>query len=633
MCGLAGLVLRDGAPADPAVADRLDAALAHRGPDGRGRWRSPAGDVLLVHRRLAIIDPAPRGAQPLAAPGGEVIVFNGEVYNFRDLRVALEQRGESFRTETDTEVLLRLVTLDGPAALARVRGMFALAVWNPGARTLLVARDRFGIKPLYVAADARRLAFASELGALRAAGLAGGAPSPAAVLAFLEWGSVPPPLAWTSGVEMLEPGSWLEWGQDGRERRGVFADLRDTYVTAAAAASEDVLRRSAAAAVRDSVRAHFVADVPVGVFLSGGIDSSAIVSAAASEGIGDLRTFTVTFDDPGDESGAARLVSTTFGTTHHELHVDASHVAEDFPRILDAMDQPTIDGVNTYYVSRAVRATGIKAVLSGVGGDELFGGYPSFRRIPMALRAARAAAPVWRAASPAVTAVLPPRLKPRWRHFSASAGDFAEAYRTQRGLFLRDEIDAMAGPALRDGWRDAAGRVDVCTRERLSAVGNESAVAAVARMESRLYMCSQLLRDIDVMAMRHGLEVRVPFVDHVLASAVWPAAGAHPALLRRKRLLSETLARPLPPGIADAPKRGFTLPFARWMKGPLAPLVRDGLDRLARAAVIAPGVPDAVWAAWQRGQITWARPWGLAVLGHFVAAGALASTADGNRDA
>ena len=282
-CDRGGAPLADAA----ALAVALGGALAHRGPDGSGAWRSPAGDVLFVHRRLAIIDPGPAGAQPMATPDGRLqLVFNGEIYNFRELRAGLESRGERFTTAGDTEVLLRLIACGGPRELARVRGMFALACWNAESRSLLLARDRFGIKPLYLVETPQSIAFASELGALRAARLADADPAAGAVLAFLAWGSVPSPLAWNRGAESLEPGTWIEWPRSGAPTRGRFADLRSPYATLDAGAPMHVseLRAAVGDAVRDSVRAHLVADVPVGVFLSGGIDSGAIVSAAASVG-------------------------------------------------------------------------------------------------------------------------------------------------------------------------------------------------------------------------------------------------------------------------------------------------------------------------------------------------------------
>jgi asparagine synthase (glutamine-hydrolysing) len=619
MCGIAGVARRDGSPiTDPnALAAIFSAALAHRGPDGSGVWTAPDADVLLVHRRLAIIDLSADAAQPMMIDGRHVMVFNGEVYNYRELRAELEGRGVRFRTASDTEVLLRLIATEGPDALARVRGMFALAYWNGSEQSLLLARDRFGIKPLYVAAAPGSIAFASELQALRSARLVERRPSPSAVLAFLSWGSVPPPLAWNDGAEMLPPGSWFQWGRDGRERRGRFADSRAIYAASARAAkSERELRHRAGAAVRDSVRAHLVSDVPVGLFLSGGVDSGALASAAASLGAS-LQTYTVIFDHPTSEAGVARTVAAQFGASHHELRLEAREVVGDFADVLTRLDQPTIDAVNSYYVSRAVAKAGIKAVLSGAGGDEMFGGYPAFRRIPGAVRTKRVAGPLVRAAAPLIATALPRRLKPRWRHFAGTNGNLAEVYRTQRGFFLRPEISALAGPALLEGsvWTDAWNRVNDAEASLLSPAGAERTAAGVARLETRLYLGSQLLRDIDVMSMAHGLEVRLPFVDHELASAIWPDLAAFPALMRGKRLLHETLERPLPPAVTRRAKQGFVLPFDAWMHNELAPIVRDGLDRLARSGFVHDRVPDDIWQRWRRREVSWSRPWGLAVLG------------------
>ena len=605
MCGIAGVATTGRPLADHvAMARRLGDALAHRGPDGEGCWASSAGDVLLVHRRLSIIDPGPGGAQPMATPDGRHhLVFNGEVYNYRDLRRALEARGEAFASRSDTEVLLRLLALDGPAALARVRGMFALGWWDAADRALVVARDRFGIKPLYVAPDGARLSFASELSALRAARLVDGVPSPAGVLAFLSWGSVLPPLTWLRGVEALEAGTWWRW-RDGALERGTFADVRDAYRSVPRPAKSDgAFRDAVGRAVRDSVRAHLVADVPVGVFLSGGLDSGALVSAAVSTGATNLQTFTVGVADATSEAVPARAVARLFGTHHHELRVDASQIAADWPRILEHLDQPTIDGVNSYYVARAVAATGIKAVLSGAGGDEMFGGYPSFARMPRAFAARRALGPLWPLVSPVAGVFMPGRLRQRWRHFARTGGSFVDAYRVQRGFVLPGELRTLAGPALLDAdvWRDACGALDAAERTRLAPLGAEAPLASVARLESRLYLTSQLLRDVDVMAMAHGLEVRVPFVDHELLGTVWPELGRHPSHLSRKRLLFETLERPLPDAIVSRPKQGFTLPFAAWMRGALAPVVRDGLGRLARDGWIAKDAPARVWRDWESG--------------------------------
>jgi len=624
MCGIAGVLDREGGSlgdVTPLAAD-LGRALAHRGPDGSGTWRSADGALLLVHRRLAIIDPTPRADQPMSTPDGRHhVVFNGEIYNYRELRSVLESCGERFTTTSDTEVLLRLIVRDGPASLARVRGMFALGWWDDADRSLLVARDRFGMKPLYVASGTHRIGFASELSALRAAGLTTTDVSPAGVLAFLTWGSVPPPLTWQRDVEMLVPGTWRRWRLGGSDEHGVFASVRDLFGShARTPLAESELRAAARDAVRDSVQAHLVADVPVGVFLSGGIDSGALVSTATSLGADNLQTFTVGFDEPSSEIALARSVADKFGTEHHELHLTSSQVSDDLPAVLARLDQPTIDAVNSFYVAKAVAATGIKAVLSGAGGDELFGGYPSFTRIPRALRAKRLAGPAWSTVAAAADPFMPDRLRNRWRHFAATNGSITEAYRVQRGFFLPGEIAAMLGPALRErsAWREATGELESVEHALLEPSHEETPAASIARMETQLYLGSQLLRDIDAMSMAHGLEVRAPFVDATLAASLWPDVGNHPRLLAGKRLLWETLDRRLPDAIVRRRKQGFTLPFARWVGGELAPMVDAGMRRLARAGWIDDAVPDRVWSDWRKGAAHWSRPWGLAVLGHFL---------------
>jgi asparagine synthase (glutamine-hydrolysing) len=437
------------------------------------------------------------------------------------------------------------------------------------------------------------------------------------VLGFLEWGTVPPSLTCVAGVDSLAPGTWLRWSQDGALNRGRFADVAAIYARPHSGCTAGELRERTAAAVQESVAAHLVADVPVGVFLSGGIDSSAILSAATTAGISGLNTYTVRFDDRSSEHEYAALVAATFGASHHELVLDPARIVADLPRILARLDQPTFDAVNSYYVSAAVAETGIKAVLSGAGGDEMFGGYPSFRRLPAAMRWKRRFEPLVPAMAPVVSAALPERLTERWRHFAAGNGRINAAYRSQRGLFMPAEAARIAGPALKDRWAATTRRVAE-TEAALFDGTSSSLEGDVARLETRVYLGSQLLRDLDVMSMAHGLEVRVPFVDHQLLEAVWPDLGAHPSLMRNKRLLHETLARPLPRAAVDRPKQTFTLPFAAWMTRELQPFVRSGMAYLAEDGWIAGDVPDATWDAWRRGAAHWSRPWSLGVLGEFL---------------
>jgi asparagine synthase (glutamine-hydrolysing) len=615
MCGIAGVWAEDTLAAPSALAADVDAALAHRGPDGHAWYVHDEGRLMLLHRRLAIIDPTPAGSQPMTTPDGRyTIVFNGEIYNHAELRLELERDGEAFATRSDTEVLLRLVTRCGPQALRRARGMFAFAVWDQTRRTLLLARDRFGIKPCYVAHVRGRMGFASEIRALRAAGFGDGV-DPAGVLAFLRWGSIPTPLTWVKNIEALEPGTWQQWA-DGRRTCGRFADPRDLWGDTETTLDADELQRRTSQALRDTVQAHLVADVPVGLFLSGGIDSAVLVATAGAT-TPRLHTFTVTFDERthSEEAHAAALAK-QFGTTHHTLRVDSSSVLGQAETILRHLDQPTIDGVNTYFVAGAVRSTGIKAVLSGVGGDEAFGGYPSFRRIARGVRLGRLPRALRVAAGRIASHQEPAWRKAKLRHAAHEAHSTFELYRAVRGWMMPPEIDACAGPALRDASLND--RVNAVEASLAAGREAESPYSAVARLESTMYLRHQLLRDVDVMSMAHGLEVRVPFVDHQLVGTVWPHVGGHPGLLARKRLLVTAAEATLPESTVLRPKQGFTLPFEHWIDGPLSRFVRDGLHEAARGGWIAAAAPEAVLRDWQAGACHWSRPWGLAVLGHFL---------------
>jgi asparagine synthase (glutamine-hydrolysing) len=621
MCGIAAVIGREPLSGSALLAQRLDDSLAHRGPDARG-FHAAAGDrVLLVHRRLAIIDPSAGGAQPMSTPDGRfTIIYNGEIYNHRELRASLESEGERFFTQSDTEVLVRLIARRGPDALAMARGMFALAVFDAQEQSLLMARDRFGIKPLYVAASRDRVVAASEIGAMLRAGLVTRQIDPAGVLAFLRWGSIPAPLTWIAGVEALIPGTWMRWSLTGACARGRFADARELWTASAGAPSDaGSLLERASAALRDSVKAHLVADVPVGVFLSSGMDSAALVSLAARQQT-NLHTYTVDVDESGfSEARAAERIAERFGTVHHELRVTGSSVMADWPLLLQHMDQPTADGVNTFYVARAVAATGVKAVLSGVGGDEAFGGYPSFRRIPRGLRLSAVPA-LAGIAGRTMSWSVPGWRGAKWRHFAESGGHLPELYRALRGFFMPDELDAIAGPAL-TGDRDASERVQALENEAAAPRGDESVRASVARLESTFYMRSQLLRDVDAFGMAHALEIRVPFVDAPLVSSIWPALGNNARLLARKRLLVEAVGD-LPEATRTAPKRGFTLPFERWVDGPLSETVRSGITALVADGWLRSGADEAMWRAWQARDVHWSRMWGLGVLGHFLRSGA-----------
>jgi len=553
----------------------------------------------------------------MTTPDGRyTIVFNGEIYNYRDLRVDLARAGVPFTSASDTEVLLALLVRDGIAALSRARGMFAIALWDSAARTLTLARDRFGVKPLYIAACPGRVAFASEVAALRRAELVEREASPAGVLGFLAWGYVPSPLTWLRGVEHLPAGTWRTWDADGKHQGGTFADFTQVYARDNTVDERELCAR-ASEAIRDSVAAHMVADVPVGVFLSGGIDSTAIVAHARGATSGELHTYTVAGDVPSmSEIEPARRVATFFDTTHHELMIGAAAIERALPSIIRRLDAPSVDAVNSYFVSQAVAATRIKAVLSGVGGDEMFGGYPSFQRIPAAMRTARWLSPVLPVTVIAAAAVSDWRAR-KLQHF-ATAPDAASAYRAVRGNFMPEEWPQLLGPAF-------DGRTGVDARETLAAIEDrtfgerpaETTLATVARMETGGYLQGQLLRDIDAVSMAHALEVRVPFVDHRLAGTIWPALAHHPDLLNGKRLLRASVPK-WPDGIESLPKRGFTLPFDTWMRSGLRETALRGIESTVAHGWVNARAAAAVWGDWERGRAHWSRAWSLSVLGQFL---------------
>ena len=614
MCGIAGVW--SSVPQDTrALASRLDAALAHRGPDGAGHVTVEAERLLLAHRRLAIIDPSAAAAQPMRGAHGDLLVFNGEIYNHQALRAQLQAHGVRFATNSDTEVVMQWLAHHGPEELSALRGMFAFAFWDARRRSLLLARDRFGIKPLYFAECEDRLVFASEIRALLRSGLVAGEASAAGVLAFLQWGSIAPPLTWIDGVRAIEPGEWREWSAPGQSRGALFADRRCVWRQRDldSESDSDFIARTRAA-LADSVAAHLVADVPVGAFLSGGLDSAAVVGLATAQTAGTLHTYTVAVDQAAfAEQHEARDTARVLGTTHHELFVDAKTVVAHVPGFLACIDAPTIDGLNSYLVSKAVAATGVKAVLSGIGGDEVFGGYPSFTRIPRFQRTGRLRTPLARGAA-LVGRVAASRVAERWRYLASRPHDIVAQYRALRGFLMPHEITTIGGNRLHDA-STAHAAVAALDERRFSPVHPESTYAAIARMESVAYMTSQLLRDADVTSMAHGLELRVPFADHELISAVWPRLGQRPELLRRKRLLAEAMATDLPADVRTRRKRGFVLPVDRWLRGELGAVVKDHLHSLEAAEWIAHGAADRVWHDWQQGRAHWTRPWGLAVLG------------------
>lgn len=556
MCGIAGVVQAGGVTLSADALARMGRAVEHRGPDDRGAWRSADGEAAYVHARLAILDLSPAGHQPMTVAGGRyTITYNGEIYNYTELRHSLVAAGIEFHSQSDTEVIVRLYEAHGPECVSRLRGMFAFAIWDHRERTCFLARDAFGIKPLYYCERNGALLFASEVRSLLASGWIEQRLDPQATYEYFRSGSVPEPLTLCRGIRALEAGHSMTW-RAGRTSQRRYWDVR--FSSRPYCADPVAVTRQA---LLESVAAHFVSDVPVGVFLSGGLDSTALVALSSITQHGQpIRTMSLSFPgSPLDEGPDARRTAKLFKTEHHEWPITAPVARALVEECLFAADQPSIDGLNTFTVSRLARRFGAKVVLSGVGGDELFGGYPSFRSVPRLARVAayaRLGRPVTGSLIRLAAGVAGSKMS-RLADLLASRPTLDNAYSTFRGVYTRAEAvmltDHFVGGA--DGVLD--------TIDPLSSWTNADAKDEVSRMELTRYMRNQLLRDTDVMSMASGIELRVPFLDAKLFSSL----ANIPSQIRtmpRKRLL--TLAVPeIPDWIVNRPKRGFVFPMRQWL--------------------------------------------------------------------
>ncbi len=585
VCGICGILDRGG---DPARRERLVAAmsnaLVHRGPDDAGGYADE--DVTLGFRRLAVIDLV-TGNQPIRLDDDRaVIVLNGEIYNFRELRRDLETDAP-FRTRGDVEVVLRLYARHGAAALERLRGMFALAIWDRERRTLLLARDRFGIKPLFVAREGRSVAFASEVSALLAAGLPRVRDlDPLALRHYLDQRYLPPDRTLLAGVTSVPPGTVVEIGPS-RERAWAYPQP----VTSPAPRSIDEAAESLLPRIRDAVKRQMVADVPLGVFLSGGIDSSVVSAAAAAERGSGLETFSVGFEGEGSVSELpwAAKVAARIGTVHRELGMDPARVADDLDAILARLDGPLGDAtaLPTWYLCRLARES-VTVALSGEGADELFGGYPRQRYDLLVDRAGA----LGRKVAPGVLALTGRPASPRLRRRLAMEPGLARQLDWSRA-FDPEAVDALVAAPVASADALEALQAPLAARWRAIASGDP----ANARLEAdrELYLPGDLLPKVDRMSMAHSLEVRVPFLDEDLADYVAGLPGRMKiGAFRGKEVLRRAVSALLPADVVRRPKQGFEVPIGAWLRGPLrermldlvgeASVRRRGLLRPAAAA-------------------------------------------------
>jgi asparagine synthase (glutamine-hydrolysing) len=583
MCGICGVVSPAGA--DQRRLEAMSATLVHRGPDSSGfHVEGPAG---LAARRLAIID-LETGDQPIANEDGSVVVVqNGELYNYRELRADLEVRGHRFRTQGDTEVLVHLYEEHGTGFAARLRGMFAVAIWDATRRRLVLARDRFGIKPLYYRIEGDELAFASELRALPR-----GDVDLDALEAFLAFNTIPGPLSIFRETRKLMPGHVLVW-EDGAAMLERFARPAPAAAAELRSEPEEILAEELRERLRDSVRAHLVADVPVGVLLSGGVDSSLIVALAAQEAGEPLRTFSIGFEEGSfDERVDARAVAVRYGTRHREL-VLRPDAALLLPALADAFDEPFADSsaLPTYLVSQ-LAAEDVKVALSGEGGDELFGGYFTYQADLLAHSLERlGVGGLARLARPLVER-LP--VSPARASFDYKARRFVRAahlpplerHHGWKEIFSDDARAELTGR--RHGWDP----VEVY-RERFEETAGAELLARLQDVDARVYLVDDLLVKTDRASMAHSLEARVPFLDPAVETFAAGLRTRHKVRgLAKKRLLRKAAEPLLPEQIVRGRKRGFSIPAAAWLRGELAPFARETLsaERLRRQGYFRPEV-------------------------------------------
>ena len=602
MCGIAGIIRTEGSsPDDLPAVQRMTGAQHHRGPDADGFHCD--GRLVLGHRRLSIIDLSSVAGQPMSNEDGTIwLTYNGEIYNYLELRSQLISSGHQFRSQSDTEVIIHGYEEWGISGLLdRLRGMFAFGLydWRHG---LILARDRMGIKPLYYFLSAGTLIFASEVKALAASGLVPDERDAEALAGFLIAGSVPSPLTMTKRVRSVPAGHYLIWRDGGIQVRKYW-DLEFESPAQDVHAPDDLRVK-----LEDAVARHLVSDVPLGVFLSGGVDSAALVALASrARSRSELKTLTVVFNEQElSEGNRAREIADRFQTKHQEVLVTESDFRRELPSIFAAMDQPTNDGVNTYFVSKAARQAGLTVALSGLGGDEVFWGYPHYRSLSDGLRWLNwCPTPARRILMRAAAAVGSLNGKENWSRlgYLRDRASSKEAYLAIRGFFGPPQVARLLG----------IGRAEIdAAAAKYVKMPGPSGVEGFNYLEMKRYMHDQLLRDTDTFSMAHSLEVRVPFLDHAIVD--------YATRVRSRRKVANGMNKPLLVNAANDPllfeagarrKQGFSFPMSRWMMR-----YSNELEEMSQGAggMDHRAVQD-LWKGFRAGRLHWSRAWALTVLG------------------
>jgi asparagine synthase (glutamine-hydrolysing) len=614
VCGIAGIATTRPDESLRPAANRMAAAMKHRGPDSQAVQEFPA--CLLVNARLSIIDLSERSRMPMSSPDGQTwITYNGETYNAAELRADLEQRGHSFRTTSDTEVVLHLYLEYGENFVGKLRGMFAFAIWDARECKLVLGRDRLGIKPLYMYAAPGKLVFASEIKTLLESGLVPRQLDPAGLRAFLQLGHIPPPWSAIRGVTPLAPGHIGVW-KDGQWRTEPYWTLSPH----ASSVPNEHLAEDLSEVLLDAMRNHLVSDVPVLIFLSGGTDSACLGALARAAGAQNVSAMTVGFEEADfDESELTRRTARALDIPLEVVKLEARRVEADLDHAVWALDEPSVDGLNSYWISKLGAEAGFKVAISGQGGDELFGGYESLPWFERFNTVARWAKPL--PTNPFGRLLDQDAFPFRWRKLSYLIGaddPFVAAQLAVKVLFLdRDVGELMASSFARNGhpsearehlkyWSKQVEKGDL--RERL------------AFMDIHTHLEPRLLRDLDAMSMAHSIEVRPVFIDHRLVEFLLPVPSS--IRIQQKRLLLEAAKSFLPPGLladlASRRKRTFTFPFQRWLSRDLRHVLKEAFssERLRQTGILEPAAVNRLWERYERseGAVGWSRIWNLFVL-------------------
>ncbi len=576
MCGIAAIFSykNSSVSVDREELLKIRDFMTKRGPDGAGEWFSENRRVALGHRRLSIIDLSEEASQPMKSADGKLVIsFNGEIYNYRELREELQKKGRIFKSRSDTEVLLHLYAEKGEAMVRELRGMFAFALWDETKKTMFIARDPYGIKPLYYSDNGSCVRIASQVKALLAGNHIPKSLDSAGMVGFFLLGSVPEPFTIYQAIKELPAGHYAWINANGFSNPKSYfsiAEILSKAISERNRLTKDASKEELHEALLDSVRHHFVSDVPVGIFLSSGIDSSSLLALSRECGIQDLTTVTLAFQEfkntAANEAPLAKMIAEQYQTKHVAYELNEEEFLTDLPAMFEVMDQPTIDGINVYFVSKIARTINLKVALSGLGADELFGGYSSFPILPRLVHnfALSAHFPVIGELFRKLYSCLPPhKMSAKIAGLFKYGSSWGGAYFLKRGLFMPWELSEFLDP---DFVREGLNRLSLFSmlNHTLNPDPGDD-FARVSTLESSFYMRNQLLRDSDWAGMAHSLEIRTPFADSVFLEK------AAPFILRerkpnRKHLIHQSLSEPLPDSITKKNKTGFQVPLNRWLE-------------------------------------------------------------------